>query len=452
MNRFVEILLIILSAAAFGTLGILGRFAFAEGMDALSIMALRFSLAALVMLAVLGFRGERLPHGGTLLRLIGMGAVGYVGQAFAYLTALKIHVPRTGGAAAVPVPGLRGDPVGDLPSIGTVNRLKIFALGVAVLGLALTVGPEGGQLAGVLLAISAAAIYSVYIMVGTNVAKKSSSSRTSNLQGVVQVNGHEYASGVVQLQSTSYRTYVIGSWDNNPDTGADWSWNDIKTTGAADLEAFGLFATSGSGGNPASNNYATITRIRLIITAAMPSGGSFKLVVDTGTNDVRGILDNLSSDARFGLAYYNNSNQGGHIDTYVDFGAPTSMITSISNVVPGTWTPLAETLYEMIRYFRQDAPYYSNSPADYIVGKNYDPYYFQYSKLAGSGLADQYVPCAKSFVLMMTDGEPTQDLSIPATLQDYDDDHKDPGSFRAVVPIFSTTLPITDGRTITVTI
>ncbi len=61
MNRFVGILLIILSAAAFGTLGILGRFAFADGMDALSIMALRFSLAALLLLAVLVLRREPLP-------------------------------------------------------------------------------------------------------------------------------------------------------------------------------------------------------------------------------------------------------------------------------------------------------------------------------------------------------------------------------------------------------
>ncbi len=178
MNRFVGILLIILSAAAFGTLGILGRFAFAEGMDALSIMALRFSLAALVMLAVLGFRGERLPHGGTLLRLIGMGAVGYVGQAFAYLTALKYASPGLVALLLYLYPVF----VVILSVIFNherVNRLKIFALGVAVLGLALTVGPEGGQLAGVLLAISAAAIYSVYIMVGTKVMQQVSAIQSS---------------------------------------------------------------------------------------------------------------------------------------------------------------------------------------------------------------------------------------------------------------------------------
>lgn len=90
MNRFVGIILIAVSASAFGTLGILGRFAYAEGMDALSIMALRFSLSALVLLAALAAYRELLPRGRTLIRLIGMGGVGYVGQTFFYLTAVLI--------------------------------------------------------------------------------------------------------------------------------------------------------------------------------------------------------------------------------------------------------------------------------------------------------------------------------------------------------------------------
>jgi drug/metabolite transporter (DMT)-like permease len=71
MNRFVGIILIIISAAAFGTLGILGQFAYAEEMDTLSIMALRFTLAALVLLALLVLRHEALPRGGDLVRLSG---------------------------------------------------------------------------------------------------------------------------------------------------------------------------------------------------------------------------------------------------------------------------------------------------------------------------------------------------------------------------------------------
>ena len=180
MNRIVGIVLIITSAAAFGTLGILGRFAYAEGMDTLSIMSLRFTLAALVLLVLLVLRGEALPRGGNLVRLIGMGALGYVGQAFAYLTALKYASP---GLVALL---LYLYPVFVVILSVTwnhepISRIKIFALGLALVGLALTVGPEGGQLPGILLAIAAAAIYSVYIVVGTKVMQQVSAVQSSTV-------------------------------------------------------------------------------------------------------------------------------------------------------------------------------------------------------------------------------------------------------------------------------
>jgi drug/metabolite transporter (DMT)-like permease len=52
-----------------------------------------------------------------------------------------------------------------------VTWLKIVALLLALFGTALTVDPAGGELRGILLAISAALIYSVYIIIGTNVMK-----------------------------------------------------------------------------------------------------------------------------------------------------------------------------------------------------------------------------------------------------------------------------------------
>jgi drug/metabolite transporter (DMT)-like permease len=178
MNLLVGILLIVTSAAAFGTLGILGRFAYAAGLDTLTLMALRFSLAALVLLVMLAIRHERLPRGGTLIRLVGMGAVGYVGQAFAYLSALKYASPGLVALLLYLYPVF----VVILSVIWNhepVNRVKVLALGLALIGVALTVGPEGGQLPGILLAISAAAIYSVYIIVGTKVMQQVSAFQSS---------------------------------------------------------------------------------------------------------------------------------------------------------------------------------------------------------------------------------------------------------------------------------
>ncbi len=249
------------------------------------------------------------------------------------------------------------------------------------------------------------------------VAKKSSKV-TMRFQGILQVNGTNYASNYSNL-STSFSKYSF-SWTLNPSTNLPWTWLDIKTGGVGALNAFGIQAYT----LPNATDFPTITQVYLKITTTSPSG-TYGITIDTGQTQISGIMDSLSSDARFGLAYYNNDN-GGHVDTYIGFGISSSTLTSIGNMSPGTFTPLAETLYELVGYFRQDAPYLNNSPADYKIGAQYDPYYYQYSTLAGSGLLDQYVPCAKSFVLMLTDGEPTMDQNIPAWLQDYDNDADDP--------------------------
>jgi type IV pilus assembly protein PilY1 len=256
------------------------------------------------------------------------------------------------------------------------------------------------------------------------VAKKSSST-TMRLQGVLQINNQNYAGNFSNL-TTSYTTYSW-KWDVNPNTGLPWVWTDFKNAGGEPLNGFGVQAYT----QPTGTRYPSVTQVFLRINLSIPSGGPFAIIVDMLEGQkATGIMDTLSDDVRFGLAFYNNGcglecgtgggkNDGGHIENYVDFGATTSMITTIGNMTPTTWTPLGETYYEMVRYFRQEAPNYANSPADYQTGAStqYDPYYYMYSKLTGSGLADQYVPCAKSFVLLLTDGESTMDKNIPASIQ-----------------------------------
>jgi drug/metabolite transporter (DMT)-like permease len=178
VDRLVGIILVALSAAAFGTLPIFSRYAFADGMDAFTVLCLRFSLATILMVALLVVRRERLPRGSALLRLIGMGAIGYVGQSSAYLIALEY---ASAGLVALllylyPVfVALLAVLVLREPLTG----VKGLALGLALIGTALTVGPMEGQILGILLAIAAALIYSVYIIVGTNVMKRVSVAQSS---------------------------------------------------------------------------------------------------------------------------------------------------------------------------------------------------------------------------------------------------------------------------------
>ena len=180
MNRVVGMILVGVSAAAFGTLAIFGRYAYADGMDALTILFLRFSLSAALMAVLLAARHEPLPRGPALIRLAGMGAIGYVGQAFSYLTAL--HYASSGLVALLLY--LYPAFVAILSTIFLHERLtraRKLALGLALLGTALTVGPEGGQFLGILLATTAAAIYSVYIIVGSQVLKQVSALQSSTV-------------------------------------------------------------------------------------------------------------------------------------------------------------------------------------------------------------------------------------------------------------------------------
>jgi len=170
MKQLTGILLIALSAASFGTLAIFGRFLYAAGLDTFTILFLRFGIAALLMAVILVVRRETLPRGKVLLQLIGMGALGYVGQSFSYLTAINY---ASAGLVALLL-YLYPMFVFVLSMIVLRERvtwLKVAALTLALTGTALTVDPAGGQIQGILLAICAALIYSVYIIIGTNVMK-----------------------------------------------------------------------------------------------------------------------------------------------------------------------------------------------------------------------------------------------------------------------------------------
>ncbi len=180
MNRVLGIGLIVISAAAFGALPIFGRFAYADGLDVTTMMFLRFTTAAILMLGWMVIRRIPFPRGRTMLQLIGMGGLGYVGQSFCYLSA--IQYASTGLVALL---------LYLYPMFVTVlsiiflkaklSRLKLFALVLATIGAALTANPQGGQLPGILLAISAAVIYAVYIIVGTGVMQKVTAIQSSTI-------------------------------------------------------------------------------------------------------------------------------------------------------------------------------------------------------------------------------------------------------------------------------
>lgn len=178
MRKILGILLITISAACFGTLAIFGKYVYGDGMDIFTALFIRFGVSAVVMFLILVLRKERLPGGRILLQLALMGALGYVGQSYLYLTAIQY---ASAGLVALllylypmfvfilSVMFLRE----------RVNLVKVISLGLAFAGATLTVNPEGGQLIGALLVITAAVVYSLYIIVGSNVMRHVSAFQSS---------------------------------------------------------------------------------------------------------------------------------------------------------------------------------------------------------------------------------------------------------------------------------
>lgn len=137
--------------------------------------------------------------------------------------------------------------------------------------------------------------------------------------------------------------------------------------------------------------------------------------------NLAGVLQKVGSRARWGnMWFYNgtgNNQEGGYVAHTIGTNM-TTLITDLQNTGADTWTPLAESYYICTQYFKQQAPEaglgFSGSAAGPFNATR-DPYYDQGSP----------VKCAKSFVILLTDGASTKDSKIPASLKDYDADAVD---------------------------
>lgn len=160
---------VVLSAVAFGAMAIFARFARESGADVMTVLFLRFAIAAVLMSALMVATGRRWPARRNVLILAGMGGVGYVGQSFSFFTALDY---ATAGLVALLL-YLYPFIVTVLSAVFLGKRLtaaRMLTVVVALVGTALTIGGTiSGQPLGIVLGVTAAVIYSVYILVGSRV-------------------------------------------------------------------------------------------------------------------------------------------------------------------------------------------------------------------------------------------------------------------------------------------
>ena len=136
----------------------------------------------------------------------------------------------------------------------------------------------------------------------------------------------------------------------------------------------------------------------------------------------QGLVHTLQNRVRFGLMHFNDS-EGGYIRRYVNKLDSTQLsnviadlhrplvdeTSSFTNYISTTWTPLAETLYEATRYFRQVSPTFASS--DYVLATSGTPDPTR-DPLYNTDYADK-IWCTKNYVVIVTDGEATHDRQIP---------------------------------------
>jgi type IV pilus assembly protein PilY1 len=110
---------------------------------------------------------------------------------------------------------------------------------------------------------------------------------------------------------------------------------------------------------------------------------------------------NAPSSVNYGLMRLNGDDGGTLVSPIGTSRA--SIISSVNSMRADSWTPLAETLVDALDYF----------------------------KTTGAS-APITVSCQKSFIILATDGHPTQDLNVPSYLRDYDGDGLDPGNCASI--------------------
>jgi drug/metabolite transporter (DMT)-like permease len=163
--------MVLASATGFGSLAILAKLGYASGLGTQQMLAFRFLLAAVGMVAVAALAGQNplLMRRSHLLTLLSMGALFYSAQSLTYFLALRTLPASMVVLIAYIYPSLVVA-AGWLFLRRAVTVKHVAALVASFLGLALLVGGARFQLTwALLLALASPVVYTGYILVGERV-------------------------------------------------------------------------------------------------------------------------------------------------------------------------------------------------------------------------------------------------------------------------------------------
>lgn len=167
--QLLGVLLVVISAASFGAMPIFAHFAYAAGVTPLTALFFRFAIAAFCLCTYLALRKVPLPRPRNLRTLMLVGGVGFVLQSLSFFTALTLASPGLVVLLLYLYPTIVVG-LSILVLHQPANPPKLAALGIALTGTVLTIGPvEKTQLLGVILGLISASVYAVYVLIGERV-------------------------------------------------------------------------------------------------------------------------------------------------------------------------------------------------------------------------------------------------------------------------------------------
>lgn len=167
------VLMVLVSAAGFSTLAIFIKFAYTAGVNTVTLLTLRFLLAALCLMGVLKlYRLEFKVNKKLAIQLFLMGALGY-GTMSLFFAASLTYLPASLSAIMLytypALVSLLSFALGD----EKFSWQKGLALFITFAGLFLVLGVSftGVNMLGCALGLSGAAVYSLYIVAGNRILK-----------------------------------------------------------------------------------------------------------------------------------------------------------------------------------------------------------------------------------------------------------------------------------------
>jgi len=162
------LVLVVVSAVSFGSLGIFGKLASRHGITLPTLLGLRFALAAAALWGLALWRHDVRRLGARRTAGVALMGVFYVLQAAAFFSSLRT-IPAAITSILLYVYPVLVTLLARVVVREPLTRMRLLALALACLGVLLVVGPSPTghlDLGGVLLGLTSAVVYSTYILTG----------------------------------------------------------------------------------------------------------------------------------------------------------------------------------------------------------------------------------------------------------------------------------------------